>query len=76
MILRTVKVFGDGTRQEYTTNTSAQRGRYLMASNKAQDAARYTLRNVKNGYQYDTPRCNTYPHVGCTTTVTLERGWA
>jgi hypothetical protein len=76
MILRTVKVFGDGTRQEYTTNTSAQRGRYLMASNKAQDAARYTLRNVKNGYQYDTPRCNSYPHVGCITTVTLERGWA
>lgn len=75
MVLRTVIEWKNGYRQEYTTATDAKRGRYLMASMRAADSALHSLREVKNGYQYDTPSCNTFPPVGCTTTVTLERGW-
>ena len=76
MVLRTVIEWKNGLRQEFTTNTDAQRGRYLMAASRSTDSALHRIREVKNGYQYDTPKCNTFPAVGCTTTVTLERGWA
>lgn len=75
MVLRTVVGWKNGCRQEFTTNTDAQRGRYLMAAIRSADSALHRIREVKNGYQYDTPKCNTFPAVGCTTTVTLERGW-
>jgi hypothetical protein len=76
MVIRIVTTWNNGTRRETTTNTDAQRGRYLFASMKAHDSAQHALRYVKNGYQYDTPRQYTGTAGAATTTVTLERGWA
>ena len=76
MILRVITEWKNGTRHETTTNTDARRGRYLLASMRAADGAHWPLKDVKNGYQYDTPRQYTGNAGGCTTTVTLERGWA
>ena len=76
MVIRIITEWKNGKRQENTINSDAQRGRYLFASRKVTDSAHYLIRDIKNGYQYDTPSCNTFPYGGCTTTVTLERGWA
>ena len=76
MILRIVTEWKDGTRHESTVSTNAARARYLMAAHKSTDGASWPLREVKNGYQYDTPRQYCGNAGGSTTTVTLERGWA
>lgn len=76
MILRIITEYKNGTRHESTINTDAKRGRYLMASWRAADGTLHTLREIKNGYQFDTPKQYTGKAGGCTTTVTLERGWA
>jgi len=75
MILRTVIEWKNGSRWEDAINTDASRGRYLLASHRAADGAYWPLREVKNGYQFDTPKHYTGNAGGCTTTVTLERGW-
>ena len=76
MVLRVINEWQNGTRAEYTTNTDASRGRYLMAARRAADSAYRPLTDVKNGYQYTTPAHYCGNAGRCVTTVTLERGWA
>lgn len=76
MTIRVITEWKNGTRHEVTTSTNASRARYLMAARRAADSAHWPLKEIKNGYQYDTPRQYTGNAGGCTTTVTLERGWA
>lgn len=71
MVLRTITEWKNGVRQEFHVNTDASRGRYLLNSIGAYP--HMNMRKVKNGFQYDTTSANGGP---CTTTVTLERGWA
>jgi hypothetical protein len=76
MVIRIISKWADGSQHESKITTDASRARYLMAARRAADSAHRSLREVKNGYQYDTPRQYTGNAGGCTTTVTLERGWA
>ena len=76
MIIRTILQWADGTRHESTITASASRARYLMNARRSSDAAYRPLKDIKNGYQYETPRQNCGKAGKCITTVTLERGWA
>ena len=75
MVLRIITEWKNGQRHQAATNTTAQTGRYLLASMRTQDGAHFPLREVKNGYQYDTPHQYCGSSGAATTTVTLERGW-
>ena len=76
MVLKVVNKWANGTKEVLTTNTDAQRGRYLFCARKIADGSQWPLKAIKNGYQYESTRQYTGKAGKCITTVTLERGWA
>jgi hypothetical protein len=76
MVIRIINKWADGSQHESKITTDASRARYLMAARRAADGAHWPLKDVKNGYQYETPRHYCGNAGKCVTTVTLERGWA
>jgi len=76
MVLNFINEWENGSRHEEHINTTASNGRRRMRAIRNYPYSTYTnVKDIPNGFQYETPSHLCGSAGKCITTVTLTRGW-